>query len=268
MQTLYTVILAPNATILTGPGTNSIVLGAPGGAVVIDPASDNSDHLEALVQEGKKRGGIQRILITHGHSDHIGGAAALREQLHVPILAYNRKGVPFADEELADGAVLSVGSDTLRAISTPGHRFDHLCFYMEQHHVLFAGDLISGITTNVIALPDGDMYDYMESLRRLQSIEISEIIPGHGPNISDAQAKITEYIEHRRLREQQILQVMETLPRGTTIQEIVPSVYSDVDPKLYPIAAWTVEAHLMKLEKDGLVERIGEKGWALAEPTA
>lgn len=268
MQTLYSVILAPNATLLTGPGTNSIVLGAPGGAVVIDPASDNSDHLDALVQEGKKRGGIRRILITHGHSDHFGGAAALRERLQVPILAYSRKGVPIADEELADAAVLSVGSDTLRAIYTPGHRFDHLCFYMEQHHILFAGDLISGITTNVIALPDGDMYDYIASLRRLQDIDIAEIVPGHGPNISNAQAKISEYIEHRRLREQQILQALEALPRGSTTQEIVPPVYSDVDPKLYPIAAWTVEAHLLKLEKEGLVERIGEKGWALAEPTA
>jgi glyoxylase-like metal-dependent hydrolase (beta-lactamase superfamily II) len=268
VQTLYTIILAPNATILTGPGTNSIVLGAPGGAVVIDPASDNSDHLNALVQEGKKRGGIRRILITHGHSDHMSGAAALREQLQVPILAYNRQGVPIADEELADGATLSVGYDTLRAIYTPGHRFDHLCFYMEQHRILFAGDLISGITTNVIALPDGDMFDYMASLQRLQSIDIAEIVPGHGPTIPDAQAKITEYIDHRRLREQQILQTLETLPRGSTIPEMVPAIYTDVDPKLYPIAAWTVEAHLLKLEKEGLVERIGEKGWALAEPTA
>ncbi len=269
MPSPYTIILAPNPSIMTGPGTNSILLGgSPGGAIVIDPADDNIAHLDALVKEGEQRGGIQHIFITHGHPDHIGGAAALRERLHVPILAYNRRGVPIADEELGDGAMLPVGDDTLRAIYTPGHRFDHLSFYLERQRILFAGDLISGITTNVIAPPDGDMFDYMASLQRLQSLDIAEIVPGHGPTIADAQARIAEYIAHRRLREQQILNTLETLPRGSTIPEMVPAIYTDIDPKLHPIAAWSVKAHLLKLEKEGLVERIGEKGWALVEPTA
>ena len=134
--------------------------------------------------------------------------------------------------------------------------------------VLFAGDLISGLTTNVIAPPDGDMLDYMNSLQRLQEVDIAEIVPSHGPTIPDAQAKIAEYITHRQLREQQILQALETLPRGVTIPEMVPTIYSDVEPRLYAIAAWTVEANLLKLEKEGLVERLGENGWALVEPTA
>jgi glyoxylase-like metal-dependent hydrolase (beta-lactamase superfamily II) len=108
----------------------------------------------------------------------------------------------------------------------------------------------------------------MNSLQRLQELNIAEIVPGHGPAIRDAQAKIEEYIAHRRLREQQILDVLQTLPRGVTIPEMVPVIYTDVDSKLHSIAEWTVEAHLLKLEQEGLAERIGEKGWALVDPTA
>jgi glyoxylase-like metal-dependent hydrolase (beta-lactamase superfamily II) len=175
--------------------------------------------------------------------------------------------VPVADEEITGGTIFPAGEDTLQAIHTPGHRFDHLCFLLQKRRTLFAGDLISGITTNVIAPPDGDMLDYINSLTRLQEIEIAEIVPAHGPIIADAQAKIAEYIDHRMLREQQVLQALEELPPGATIPELVPLIYQDVDPKLHPIAAWTVEAHLLKLEREGLVER-QDGGWVLVEPTA
>lgn len=268
MSQLYTILLAPNPSLMSGPGTNTIILGGGSeGAVVIDPADNNAAHLDAIVREGEQRGGIRRILVTHGHPDHVGGAAELRTRLGVPIYAFSRKGVPIADEEIPDGTRFPVVADTLLAIHTPGHRFDHLCFLLEHSHVLFAGDHLSGITTNVIAPPDGDMLDYMNSLKRLQEFEISEIVPAHGPNITDPQARIAEYITHRTLREQQILQVLETLPPGATIAQMVPLIYQDVDPKLHPVAAYSVEAHLLKLEKEGLVERLGE-GWMLVEPTA
>ncbi len=264
----YTIILAPNPSIMTGPGTNTIILGGGAqGALVIDPAVDDSAYLDAVVQAGAERGGIGRILITHGHPDHIGGAVALRDRLGVYIYAFSRQGVPVADEEITGGTIFPAGEDTLQAIHTPGHRFDHLCFLLQKRRTLFAGDLISGITTNVIAPPDGDMLDYINSLTRLQEIEIAEIVPAHGPIIADAQAKIAEYIDHRMLREQQVMQALEELPPGATIPELVPLIYQDVDPKLHPIAAWTVEAHLLKLEREGLVER-QDGGWVLVEPTA
>ena len=263
-QPIYTTILAPNASLMSGPGTNTIILGRADqeGALVIDPADASPVHLEAIMREGERRGGIRKIMVTHGHPDHVGGAAELRERLHVPIYAFNRRGVPILDYEVPDGTLFAVGGDTLRALHTPGHRFDHLCFLLENARILFAGDHISGITTNVISPPDGDMFDYLNALKRLQVLEIARIVPAHGPDIADPQAKIAEYIAHRQLREQQILAVMRQLGSGTTIAQMVAQVYQDVDPKLHPVAAHSVEAHLLKLEKEGRVERQGG-GWTL-----
>lgn len=266
MQTrIYTTLLAPNASLMSGPGTNTLILGRADedGALVIDPADAAPAHLDAIVQEGERRGGIRKILVTHGHPDHTGGVVELRERLGgVPVYAFSKQGVPVLDYEMPDGATLRIGGDTLRAIHTPGHRFDHLCFLLEGARLLFAGDHISGITTNVIAPPDGDMLDYLNALKRLQSLEIAEIVPAHGPNVADPQAKIAEYISHRLLREQQILFVLRQLGPGATIPQMVAQIYQDVDPKLHPVAAYSVEAHLIKLAKEQIVERRGE-GWIL-----
>lgn len=268
MQQLYTIILAPNPSMMTGPGTNTIVLGnGTEGAIVIDPAVDDAAYLDALVEKGNRRGGIRRILITHGHRDHTGGATALKERVNVPVYAFSCKGVPVADEEIGDGATFAAGGDTLRAIHTPGHRFDHLCFLLEGQGTLFAGDMVAGVGTVVIIPPEGDMQEYVDSLKRLQSIAVREIVPAHGPTISDPEAKLAEYITHRMQREQQVMEALEELPPGTKIPGIVKLVYVDVDPSLHGVAEWSVEAHLLKLEREGLVERVDD-GWALVRPSA
>src|SRR5258708_15138274 len=158
MQQPYTIILAPNPSIMTGPGTNTIILGGGAqGALVIDPAVDDSAYLDAVVQAGAERGGIGRILITHGHPDHMGGAVALRDRLGVYIYAFSRQGVPVADEEITGGTIFPAGEDTPQAIHTPGRRFEHLCFLLQKPRTLFSRGLISSTATNLVAPPDWAM---------------------------------------------------------------------------------------------------------------
>jgi glyoxylase-like metal-dependent hydrolase (beta-lactamase superfamily II) len=250
-------VLAPNPSLMTGPGTNSfIITSATGGCAVIDPGPDIPAHLDALADLAAAHGGAQAILITHGHPDHMEGAPGLRERTGAPILAWSLEGTPVADLELQDDEVLELGERTIRVVYTPGHRFDHACFLLQDARALFAGDLVAGVGTVVIAPPEGDLLDYMASLRRLLALELSVILPAHGPEVTDPRALLEQYLAHREERERQVLDGLAAGP--TTIPQLVARIYADVDPQLHPVAALSVEAHLLKLEREARVSRDGE----------
>ncbi len=261
-------ILAPNPSLLTGPGTNTYLVAdeAAGEVAVIDPGPDIPEHLRRVADAVAARGRATAILVTHGHPDHADGAASLRELLGVPVYAWSREGVPATDYPVAADAVIDVGNRRLRALHTPGHRFDHLCFLLEDADALFAGDLIAGVGTVVIAPPEGDLLDYLASLRRLQALDLRLILPAHGPFLDDPQAVLSYYIAHREEREQQVLAGLAAGPR--TVGELVSVIYADVSADLHPIAAYSVLAHLYKLERDGRIQRLpaadGQERWSLA----
>lgn len=261
---LYTILLAPNPSMMTGPGTNTIILGSPAGAIVIDPGDNHPSHIERIVREGEARGGIRHILITHGHNDHISGAAELRERIGIPISAFSREGVPIADIELADGTTWRLGEETLRAIHTPGHRFDHLCFLLERERTLFAGDVVAGTGTVVIIPPEGEMLTYLQTLERLRALNPARIVPAHGSTIYDPQAKLSEYIAHRLERERQVIAALGACAQPITIPELVPHVYTDTDPSLYAMAARSLEAHLIKLAREGRASVDSQGCWELS----
>jgi glyoxylase-like metal-dependent hydrolase (beta-lactamase superfamily II) len=253
----FTMLLAPNASLLTGPGTNTVIFGRDREVCVIDPADRHPDHLAAITQEVQRRGSLARILITHGHADHLDGAYELRAALGGKITAYNPEGVADADEYWTDQTRITLGDDYLRALYTPGHRFDHLCFYLEKEQLLFAGDVISSINTVVIIPPEGDMHAYMQTLKALQGLALKQIVPGHGPVIDDPQERIKAFIEHRQAREDQILSILTQEQKTMTIPELVAIAYAGVNPDLHQWAVYSVEAHLLKLLHEGRVIRAG-----------
>ena len=261
-------ILAPNPSLLTGPGTNTYLIASDdgnGGCVVIDPGPEDEGHLTKIAEMAEVHGGLNAILITHGHPDHVEGAARLRELTGAPVLAWSRAGSPQADALLADEQVFLVGERQVRALYTPGHRFDHLCFLLEDAGALFAGDLVAGVGTVVIAPPEGNLAEYMASLRRLLALDPRIILPAHGPEIDEPRALLEQYIAHRNEREAQVLAGLAGGP--VTVDALVASIYADVDPRLHPMAALSVTAHLLKLEREGRVARAtdvaGTERWRL-----
>lgn len=246
-------IVCQNPSWMTGPGTNTYLVGVDEIAV-IDPGPDDAAHLDAIAGCGGDR--IRWILLTHTHEDHAPGAAGLRERTGAELLAFERD-LPEGgrvDNTLRDGDVIEATEYHLEVLHTPGHASDHLCFLLSEERTLFTGDHIMQGSTVVVAPPDGDMRVYLGSLERLKQIRppLRAIAPGHGHLIETPQAVIDDYITHRLDREQQVLAGVREAGT-TTVERLVESIYVDVSTDLHPVAAYSVWAHLRKLAEEGMV---------------
>ena len=246
---------ANNPGIMTLQGTNQYVVGKEN-VLVIDVALSEDSNMDGIIEQAEAMGAkkIEKILLTHIHSDHCGGALALRKRCGAKLGIHRSRAGYLGGEDFQydDNDQIGFGGGELQVLHTPGHESGHCCFYESGDKVLFSGDNILGYGTAVIRPPDGNMTDYLRSLERLLEFNISLILPGHGPLVGKPEAKIKEYIEHRRLREKQVL---DALAKGrNTIGDITEMIYVDVSPALQRVAEFSVQAHLEKLIKEGRVK--------------
>lgn len=248
-------VLGLNPGMMTGPGTNTYLIGRRD-PILLDTGAGVPEYMNGLTGYLAERGWTQpsRVVLTHRHRDHLGGVAHLRERyrgLHVGKLIHRDADLPEGIETLRDGQTIEGDGATLVAIHTPGHASDHLCYYLPEENAVFTGDVVLAGSTTVIPAEDGDLLDYMSSLKRLQQLGVRRIYPAHGPVVEDGPALIAEYIEHRLLRERQILEVLGDGP--STIPAIVERVYAAVPKNLHAMAGQSVASHLKKLAREDRV---------------
>lgn len=259
-------VIAPNPGMMTGPGTNTYLLG-DGEVAVIDPGPFIEEHIEAIREAAT--GPIRWILVTHTHRDHSPAAQALAEATGAPRYGHTpptgpRQDPGFApDTALNDGETLDVDGSTIRAVHTPGHAPNHLCYLHEELGWLFTGDHVMNGSTVVIDPPDGSMNDYLDSLRRVRELELNKLAPGHGNLLDDPRAEIDWIIEHRLDRQARLVAALSS-GHEKTEDELVVEVYDEVDQNRHPIAMRSLLAHLIKLEEDGKARDTGS-GWVLED---
>jgi len=249
-------ITASNESIFTGPGTNTYLIGKDD-LTLVDPGPKINEHIQKLTELGG--GKIKRILVTHTHRDHSPAAKVLGEKLDVPLMGrlldrddglQDKTFKP--DYIIKHGDLIKTNEYTIEAIHTPGHASNHLCYLIQEEKVLLTGDHIMNGSTVVIAHPDGSMKDYLSSLELLREYNFNKIGPGHGDFLENPMAVVDWIIDHRLERESKVISKLKSF-QAVASQELVKSVYDDVDQKLHPIAIWSLEAHLYKLLDDGLV---------------
>jgi glyoxylase-like metal-dependent hydrolase (beta-lactamase superfamily II) len=268
-------VVANNPGPFTFRGTGVYIVGR-GEVAVIDPGPDEPTHIAAL-QRALAGEHVSHIFVTHRHLDHCPAARPLASatgaKIYASGIAAKRSDDDFVAEAgddlgfkpdiaVGDGDVFRAAGWTLEAVFTPGHTSDHMCLALAEENALFSGDHIMGWSTTVVSPPDGDMEAYLASLDKVQARNFATLWPTHGPPVREVGAFIEAYRAHRMDREAQIL---ERLRAGQSrIKDMVPVIYADVDPRLYPAAAHSVLAHLIRLVEIGRVRCEGEPGLASA----
>lgn len=269
LEPLVRRVLAPNPSPYTYTGTQTYIVGAGPDVAVIDPGPSDEAHIAAILETvGDAQ--IAAIMCTHTHRDHSPAAAPLAKATGAPVVgcaplvidsdlprsdeAFDATYAP--DRVMEDGEAMTGTGWTLTAIHTPGHTSNHLCFALEESGALFTGDHVMGWSTSVVIPPDGDMGLYMKSLERLQQRDDTIYYSAHGEPITKPKQLVRGMIGHRRQRENQILRLLGERPRP--IPEFIPVMYKGLDERLHKAAQMSVEAHLIDLERRGLVGRSGD----------
>lgn len=259
-------IVAPNPGVMTGPGTNTYLLGDDEVAV-LDPGPALQPHIDAILDAAGDR--IRWIVCTHTHPDHSPAWKAIADATGAQVLGASPPDDMFQDDtfkptrELQHDDLLSTGEFSLRAVHTPGHVGNHYCFFLEEEKMMFAGDHIMNGSTVVIIPPSGDMKAYIASLEKLLEYPLLYIAPGHGGVMEDSREVVEWLVNHRLKREAKVVDKLQAAGK-TALDELVKLVYDDVDTSLHKMAKLSLSAHLIKLEQEArAVSHPADESWEL-----
>ena len=251
-------ITAPNPGVFTGGGTNTYLVGRED-LTLIDPGPNIKEHIDEIIRVGENK--IKRILVTHTHTDHSPAALPISKVLDVPMYGRLIDGESSWEDEtfipdviLNDADIIKTDEYTLEVIHTPGHASNHLCFLIKELNCLITGDHIMDGSTVVIGPPDGNMADYLESLNKLFKYKIDCLAPGHGNFMYEPKKIIESIIRHRLSREAKVLRRLKDVG-DIDLESLTAIVYDDVPEQLHPIAKFSLEAHLLKLLKEGVIKK-------------
>lgn len=261
-------LVAPNAGVMTGPGTNTYLLGDDEVAV-LDPGPALPEHIDAILDTAGDR--IRWIVCTHTHPDHSPAWKAVAEATGAQVIGASPPDDMFQDTtfkptlELQHDYVLSTKEFTLRAVHTPGHVGNHYCFFLEEEGMMFAGDHVMNGSTVVIIPPSGNMKSYIESLQRLLDYPLQFIAPGHGDVMPEPKATVDWLVNHRLMREQKVIDGLRKTGRAA-LDELVKVVYDDVDTSLHKMAQLSLSAHLIKLREENRArQHAPDDSWEILE---